>query len=66
MQEISERMNMLIKKIDVMEFIRQNKEKLLSFRIKKICLFGSYVRREQTINSDLDLLVEFVPKFKRY
>jgi len=57
---------MLIKKIDVMEFIRQNKEKLLSFRIKKICLFGSYVRREQTINSDLDLLVEFVPKFKRY
>lgn len=61
---------MLIKNIDkkeeVMEFIRQNKDKLLSFGIKKIGLFGSYVRREQTVNSDLDLLVEFVPDKKSY
>lgn len=52
---------MLIKNIDkkeeVMEFIRQNKDKLLSFGIKKIGLFGSYVRREQTVNSDVEYIV---------
>ena len=31
------------------------------YRVKEIGVFGSYVRREQDENSDLDILVEFEP-----
>ena len=40
--------------------IRKHKSKLENdFNIKKIGIFGSYVRGEQTKTSDLDVLVEF-------
>ena len=29
------------------------------FKVKEICLFGSFVREEQSENSDIDILVEF-------
>jgi len=41
--------------------IKQLKEELRKFGIVKIGLFGSYVREEQSENSDIDILIEFEP-----
>lgn len=41
------------------EYLPQIKEK---YQIEKIGIFGSYVKGEQTENSDVDLLIEFTPQ----
>lgn len=52
----------MAKREDVLTFLRENKENLFTeFRIVKIGLFGSYARNEQTEDSDIDLIVEFMP-----
>ncbi|MGB5594635.1 MAG: nucleotidyltransferase family protein [Crocosphaera sp.] len=40
----------------------------LTYRVKSLGIFGSFVREEATENSDLDILVEFEeePKFRQY
>jgi predicted nucleotidyltransferase len=44
----------------ILSFLSQNKKLFRDqFHITKIGLFGSYARGEQTIESDIDLLVEF-------
>ncbi len=58
---------MLTKKIRVMEGIEVLRAKLAKqrgelrekYKVKKLELFGSYVRGEQKEKSDLDVLVEF-------
>jgi predicted nucleotidyltransferase len=45
-----------INKNQILQYLSANKEK---YRLKKIGIFGSYARNEQTPESDLDLLVEF-------
>lgn len=45
---------------EIKEIIRQHKEILeKKFKVKKIGVFGSYVRGEENKKSDLDVLVEF-------
>lgn len=44
---------------EVMELLQTNRDILEKYHVKKIGLFGSYVRGEQKKGSDLDLLVEF-------
>jgi len=44
---------------EIFRLLSQNRELLSRYRIKKIRLFGSYVRNEQTDESDIDFLVEF-------
>ena len=44
---------------DILEILRKNLVKIQSFGIKSIGIFGSYVKDEQEIKSDLDVLVEF-------
>lgn len=44
---------------EVMKILRENRDVLRKYDIKRIGLFGSYVRGEQKENSDIDLLVEF-------
>ena len=46
-------------KNDVFSVIRENQEKIKKLGVKKLGLFGSFVRNEQNIGSDVDLLVEF-------
>ncbi len=46
-------------KKDILLAIRKNSEKVKSFGVKKLGLFGSFVREEQKGDSDIDLLVEF-------
>jgi uncharacterized protein len=43
----------------ILKAVRGNKKKIRSFGVKRIGLFGSYVRGEQKRGSDVDLLVEF-------
>ena len=42
--------------------MRSHKSRLASFGVKKIGLFGSYVRNEQRPQSDIDILVDFEPE----
>ena len=39
--------------------LTQRKPDIKKFGVNKIGLFGSYVRGEQTENSDIDILIEF-------
>lgn len=44
---------------DILSFLSQHVEKLRGFGVQRLGLFGSYVRGEQTPESDMDFLVEF-------
>lgn len=46
-------------KKDILAILRENQDKIKSFSVKRIGLFGSFVRGEQGVESDVDLLVEF-------
>ena len=49
----------MIKKEDILAFIRQNRHYLKEhFHIKRIGLFGSFVQNEQTEDSDIDIIIE--------
>jgi predicted nucleotidyltransferase len=44
---------------EILEKIHGNMDEIRKFGVKKIGLFGSYVKDEQKIGSDIDILVEF-------
>ena len=46
-------------KQSVVNLIKENQTQIEKFGVKQLGLFGSYVREEQNIQSDVDLLVEF-------
>jgi len=46
-------------KSDIIQFLKSNKDAINAYGVKKIGLFGSFVRESQNKNSDIDLLVEF-------
>ena len=46
-------------KEEVVKKLRENMEKIKSFGVKRIGIFGSVVRREATERSDIDIVVEF-------
>ena len=48
-----------LEKTDIVSFLRNNKEKIYSYGVKQIGLFGSFVKDKQGKNSDIDILVEF-------
>ena len=50
---------MLLDKKQIIEKLEENKDKIKSFGVKKLWLFGSYARGEQKEDSDIDFLVEF-------
>ncbi len=45
----------------ILSEMKQQKSKLQNLGIVRIGLFGSYVREEQSKNSDIDILIEFEP-----
>jgi uncharacterized protein len=49
----------MLTKQDIFKTIQDNKEKIKSFGVTEIGLFGSYARNEQTENSDIDFLVDY-------
>jgi len=48
-------------KSNIICLLKANKSTIASYGIKKVGLFGSYAREEQTKDSDIDILVEFYP-----
>jgi predicted nucleotidyltransferase len=50
----------------ILSKMRRRKKKLQSLGIVRIGLFGSYVREEQSENSDIDILIEFEPEKENF
>ena len=46
-------------KEEILEKIRENREKIRSFGVKRIGIFGSVIGEEMTEKSDIDVVVEF-------
>jgi hypothetical protein len=57
---------MIKTKQDILTLLEHNQLRLRAFGVKRIGLFGSFVRGEQRPNSDIDLLVEFVSGRKTF
>jgi len=50
----------MIGKDEILTFLRERKEELFSeYQLVKIGLFGSFARNEETLESDIDLIIEF-------
>jgi len=47
---------------DVLQTLAENRDRIRSFGVRTLALFGSAARGEAQINSDLDFLVEFDQK----
>jgi len=43
----------------ILETLRNNQRKIRAFGVRKLGLFGSFLRQEQNEKSDIDFLVEF-------
>ena len=54
--------NIVTTKEDLIKRILEQRERLSSFGVTSLGLFGSFVRGEQTDWSDIDILVEFTPE----
>ena len=50
----------------ILEDLIEAKSKVAGFGIRKMGLFGSYQRNEQTETSDIDILIDFVPQKETY
>lgn len=48
-------------KENILAILKTNKSELLKFGVANVGLFGSYLRNEQTVKSDIDLLIDFEP-----
>jgi len=54
------------RKNEVFDFLRSNRKAISSYGVKKIGLFGSFVRNSQTDASDIDILIEFEKEKENY
>ena len=57
---------MIKNKEDILLAIKKSQNKIESFGVKRLGLFGSFARKEQDLESDIDLLVEFKPGKKTF
>ncbi len=53
-------------KQEILNTLSQSRSRLRTLGIRRIGLFGSFARGEQSPNSDIDLLVEFDPGRKTF
>lgn len=52
----------VVNKDDIKERVRTVRKRLEMLGVRSIGLFGSFVREEQTLSNDVDMLVEFEPR----
>ena len=57
---------MIKTKDDILKVLAHHQSRLRALGVKRIGLFGSFVRGEQLPDSDIDLLVEFEPGRKTF
>ena len=50
----------------ILNTIRTHKTELFKFGVLNIGLFGSYVREEQSSQSDIDILIDFAPEKENF
>ena len=50
----------------ILKTLKANKLKLSKFGIRNVGLFGSYLRNEQSSESDIDLLIDFEPEKENF
>ncbi len=51
---------------DIFKMLDENRTQLRALGVKRLGLFGSFVRSEQRADSDVDMLVEFEPGQKTF
>ncbi|MDR4493437.1 MAG: nucleotidyltransferase family protein [Nitrospirales bacterium] len=56
----------LVTKEEIFARIQEHKNQIRALGVKKIGLFGSFLRSQQTASSDVDFLVEFVDGEKTF
>jgi len=56
----------MMTKIQILEILKKNRSEFDTYGVRKIGLFGSYSRDEQTAESDIDIYVEFEPNQQTY
>lgn len=55
----------MLEKEDILQFLASKKDELFTqFQLDKIGLFGSFSSNQNTVESDIDLIVEFKPNTK--
>ena len=53
-------------KEEILTILTEHQEPLRALGVKRLGLFGSFVRDQQTSNSDVDVIVEFMPGKKTF
>jgi uncharacterized protein len=53
-------------KEEILTTLAKHQDSLKALGVKRLGLFGSFVRSQQNVNSDVDVLVEFVPGRKTF
>jgi len=53
-------------KENILKTLKTNKLKLSKLGIRNVGLFGSYIRDEQSSESDIDLLIDFEPEKENF
>jgi predicted nucleotidyltransferase len=53
-------------KQDLIEAISENRERIKSFGVNGLGIFGSFSKGTSTDSSDVDLLVDFIPEKKNF
>ena len=61
----SKELNMTTKDY-IISAIKTNRQKLNRLGIRNVGLFGSYSRDEQSVKSDIDILIDFKPEMENF
>ncbi len=56
----------VVTKENILALVERNKDKVKSLGVKRLGLFGSFIRGEQREDSDVDVLVEFRARQKTF
>ena len=57
---------MVTKKTEIFEILDELKDNLKELGVRRIGLFGSFARNDSTSESDVDVIVSFLPGYKSY
>ena len=50
----------------ILNTIKHHKHQIQQFGVRHVGLYGSYVRGQQTPESDIDILIDFDPEYEKF